>query len=257
MKNFENYLMYGTLVMVIATIMLSFSSIFHFDLQKTEAGKADTTAAVGAKSGNTGMGARLSRMSLTGFDVAMAKQFMDKDGDGKCDACGMPVEMCIGSGQMQCNMDPSSTIGVLGSQHIHADLKVYVDGKPFDFSPFAMDMSNMNANSTSNFIHVDKGAVAPERTSDVIHMHAKGVRLWLFFRSVGGDFNETCLTLLDNQQFCNTQDKKLRFYVSGKPNAEFGEYVFNNLDKILISYGSSDSRVQEELNAITDFAKGH
>ena len=257
MKNLENYLAYGTLVIAIAALIFSLSSFSHFDFQKTKAGNADTTTAVGAQSGNTGMGARMSRMSLTAFDVALAKQFMDRDGDGRCDACGMPVEMCISSGQMQCNMDPTSTIGVLGSLHIHADWKVYVDGKQFDFAPFAMDMSNMNANVTSSFIHVDKGTVPPEKTSDVLHMHAKGVPLWLFFRSIGGDFNQTCLALPNNQQFCNTAGKSLRFYVNGKPNDEFGDYVFNNLDKILISYGDAGSDVQAELSSITDFAKGH
>ena len=256
MKKFEDYLMYGTLIIVIVTLLLSISSIFHFDFQKAEVAKVAANAGASANSGNSGMGSGMGRMSLTGFDVMLAKQFMDKDNDGKCDACGMPVEMCIGSGQLQCNMDPESKIGVLGSRHVHADWKVYVDGKPFGFAPFAMDMSNMNANVTSSFIHVDKGA-APEKTGDVLHMHAKGVPLWLFFRSLGGDFNETCLTLPDNQQFCNTTGKSLGFYVNGKPNGEFGDYVFNNLDKILISYDDTGSDVQAELNSITDFAKGH
>ncbi|MBI2141287.1 hypothetical protein HYU16_02580 [Candidatus Woesearchaeota archaeon] len=203
------------------------------------------------------MGSRLSRMSLTGFDVALAKEFMDKDNDGKCDACGMPVEMCISSGQLQCNMDTKSTIGVLGSQHIHADWKVYMDGVAFDFEPFAMDMSKMDANATSSFIHVDKGAQPPEMTGDVIHMHATGVPLWLFFRSIGGDFNEACLKFPNNRQFCNSEGKKLRFYVNGVQNNGFGDHVFNDLDKILISYGSADTDIQTELGSITDFAKSH
>ncbi|MBI2550637.1 hypothetical protein HYV83_05695 [Candidatus Woesearchaeota archaeon] len=203
------------------------------------------------------MGSSLSRMSLTGFDVELAKEFMDKDNDGKCDVCGMPVELCIDSGQLQCNMDPNSVIGVLGSQHTHADWKVYVDGVPFDFESFAMDMSKMDTNTTSSFIHVDKGAQPPEKTGDVVHMHATGVPLWLFFRSIGGDFNETCLTLPNNRQFCDSQSKMLKFYANGKPNEEFGNYVFNDLDKILVSYGGKDSDVQPELDSITDFAKSH
>lgn len=257
MKNFDNYVAYGTLAIVIVALIFSLSSFTHFDFQKAESGRADAAQAVNAHSSDSGMSSRMSRMSLTGFDVALARQFMDKDGDGKCDACGMPVDMCIGSGQLQCNMDPKSTIGVLGSQHIHADWKVYINNVPFDFEPFAMDMSKMDANITSSFIHVDKGAQTPEKTSDVIHMHATGVPLWLFFRSVGGDFNETCLTLPSSQQFCNSQGKTLKFYVNGKPNNEFGDYVFKNLDKILISYGNAEASVQTELNSITDFAKSH
>ncbi|MBI2672889.1 hypothetical protein HYX19_01390, partial [Candidatus Woesearchaeota archaeon] len=73
--------------------------------------------------------ARMSRMTLTGFDKQLAIEFMDKNHDGKCDACGMPVEICMDSGQMQCNMDSRSTIGILDSAHIHADWKIYINGQ--------------------------------------------------------------------------------------------------------------------------------
>ena len=255
MKNKE-IMLYGLLAVVLAALIYSQVATFS-NLQKGGSEKSSEGINKQLGTDTPKMNARLSRMSLTGFDVALAKQFMDKDNDGRCDACGMPVEMCISSGQLQCNMDPLSTIGVLGSQHIHADWKVYVDGKQFDLEPFAMDMSNMNANITSSFIHVDKGAVTPEKTSEVLHMHAKGVPLWLFFRSIGGNFNQTCLTLPDNHQFCSAEGKTLTFYVNGKQNNEFGNYVFNNLDKILISYGDKGSGVQAELGSITDFAKGH
>ncbi len=253
-NDLDKILVYGTLALVAVTLIFSFWSLLDLnkETEETQKSVAKAGAAVAPQ-----MGARLSKMSLTGFDVALAKQFMDKDNDGKCDVCGMPVEICISSGQLQCNMDTSSTIGVLGSQHIHADWKVYVDGEPFDFEPFAMDMSKMDANATSSFIHVDKGAAPPEKTGDVIHMHAKGVPLWLFFNSVGGDFNETCLTLPGNQQFCNSETEKLKFYVNGKPNEEFGGYGFNDLDKILISHGSTDEDLKGQFDSITDFAKSH
>lgn len=253
-NNLNKILIYGTVAIVAAALIFSFWSLLNLNEEAEKTPKSE------AKAGATAapqMGARLSKMSLTGFDVALAKEFMDKDNDGKCDVCGMDVDLCIGSGQLQCNMDPKSTIGVLGSQHIHANWKVYIDKKLLDFSPFAMDMSNMNANITSSFIHVDKGAPPPEKTGDVLHMHAKGVPLRLFFRSVGGDFNETCLTFPASGQFCNSESKTLKFYVNGKPNSEFGDYVFKDLDKILISYGNAEASVQTELNSITDFAKSH
>ena len=259
MIKIEDYMAYGLLALVVATLIFSLVSFFNF--QKGDDAGSDAVASANVKSDSakqdTSMGARLSKMSLTGFDVALAKEFMDKDNDGKCDICGMPVEMCIDSGQMQCSMDPNSQLGVLGSQHIHADWKVYVDGVPFDFEPFAMDMSKMDANVTSSFIHVDKGAQLPEKTGDALHMHATGFPLWLFFRSIGGDFNETCLILPNDRQFCNSESKQLRFYVNGKPSSEYGDYIFEDLDKILISYNSGDTHIQAELGSITDFAKGH
>ncbi|MBI2574402.1 hypothetical protein HYV82_00790, partial [Candidatus Woesearchaeota archaeon] len=161
----------------------------------------------------------------------------------------MPVEMCMESGQMQCNMDPSSTIGVLGSAHTHADFKVFIDGKPVDFARQKYYMK-------SSFIHLDDNQ-NKEDASGVIHMHATGVPLWVFFKSIGGNLNETCLSL-DSGQFCNAKEKKLKFYVNGELRTEFGNYVFSDLDKMLISYGAeAEQEINQQLSAITSFAKEH
>ncbi|MEK6887628.1 MAG: hypothetical protein AABX14_01655 [Candidatus Aenigmatarchaeota archaeon] len=202
---------------------------------------------------------RMSGMSLTVFDTKMAEQMMDQNGDGMCDICGMPVAMCIGSGQIQCNMGPDPKIGVLGSQHIHADRKIYINGKVLDdtaLESLAMDMSKMDSSITSSFIHLDKGAPSPEKTGDIIHMHATGVPLWIFFKSVGMDFNKDCIKLPDGRKFCNDDKKTLKFYVNDKPNSEWENYVFKDLDNILISYGD-EADLMKQLDSITDFAKNH
>ena len=77
---------------------------------------------------------RVSGMTLTAFDRELGRDMMDRNNDGRCDSCGMPVEMCLDSGQLECNMDPDSKIGILGSQHIHADWKIYINGKQLDLS---------------------------------------------------------------------------------------------------------------------------
>ena len=241
---------------IVAVIIIAIFSLFYaskslfFSLENNP----DITATA---TGNK-MGQKMSSMSLTSFDVQLAKEFMDKDNDGKCDSCGMDVELCIDSGQLQCNMDSSSTIGILGSQHIHADWKIYIDGKALDLSDKS-HMERMRSNlPVSSFIHVDSGAPAPEKTGDVIHMHAKGVPLWIFFDSVGMDFNKDCLTLENEEKLCNDGNKKLRFFVNGKENNEFENYVFKDLDKILISYGNEKGEeIRTQLNSITGFAKIH
>ncbi len=204
------------------------------------------------------VGQKMSRMSLTSFDTALAKEFMDKDNDGKCDSCGMDVDFCIQSGQMQCNMVSGSTIGILDSQHIHADWKVYINGIALDFSDKA-HMERMRSNKpVSSFIHVDSGAPPPEKTGDILHMHATGVPLWIFFESIGLDFNKDCIALENKEKFCNGGNKKLKFFVNGKESNEFENYVFNDLDKILIIYGEeNEEEIKNQLASITDFAKIH
>ncbi|MBI2449046.1 hypothetical protein HYV49_01995 [Candidatus Pacearchaeota archaeon] len=176
------------------------------------------------------MAGRMSRMSLTPFDIELAKQFMDKDNDGKCDACGMPVEQCIDSGQMQCNMDSKSTIGILGSEHIHADIKVYVNGNTINFA-------NEKYYMKSSFLHLDDN-LNKEDASSVLHMHATGVPLWILFDSIELEFPQG-----------------IRAYVNGKEISDYRNYVFNDLDKILITDGNGS--LEQQLNSITDFAKDH
>ena len=205
---------------------------------------------------------RASRMSLTSFDKELAIEFMDKNHDGRCDVCGMPVEQCIDAGELQCNMGINSQMGVLGSQHIHADWKIYINGKEFDWSPYTdlhqkQMVGDKSVLGTSAFIHIHP-AQSPEKAGDVLHMHATGIPLWIFFNSIGMDFNKDCIILENKEKFCNDSNKKLKFYVNGELNNEFENYAFNDLDKILISYGDeNEEEINNQLASITDFAKNH
>jgi len=217
---------------------------------------------VSKKESSDSMPRKISRMSLTGFDKELAIEFMDKNHDGRCDVCGMPVEQCIDSGQLECNMDHNAKIGILGSQHIHADWKIYFNGDEFDWLPYAdlherQMMGDKSILGTSAFIHIHP-AQPPEKAGDVLHMHATGIPLWIFFKSVGMDFDRNCLTFSNQEKFCNDSNKKLKFFVNGKESNEFENYVFNDLDKILISYGDeSEEEIKNQLASITDFAKLH
>ena len=72
------------------------------------------------------------------------------------------------------------------------------------------------------------------------------------------EFNEECITLESKEKFCNEGNKKLKFFVNGKESNEFENYVFNDLDKILISYGDENQEeIKNQLAEITDFAKNH
>ena len=199
----------------------------------------------------------MSRMSLTAFDRKLGIELMDHNHDGRCDVCGMPVEQCLDSGQLECNMDSNSKTRILGSQHIHADWKFYINGKTLDFSDKSYSRIR-EGKSASSFIHVEPDSSTAEKPGDVLHMHATGVPLWVFFKSIGMDFNKDCITLDNKEKFCNDENKKLKFFVNGKENNEFENYVFKNLDKILIRYGNENQeRIQNQLNSITDFAKLH
>lgn len=245
--DFTNILLVSVLIIAIGLLIYSIPSTIDLFNSKNKFKQTETHTPT-----------MMSRMSLTNFDKQLAKQIMDTNNDGRCDICGMPVEQCIDAGELQCNMGINSKMGVLGSQHIHSDWKVYINGKPLDFSDKS-HMERMRSNQpVSSFIHVDSGAPAPEKTGDILHMHATGIPLWIFFNSIGMDFNKDCITLENKEKFCNDENKKLKFFVNGKENNEFENYVFNDLDKILISYGDeSKEEAKNQLASITDFAKIH
>lgn len=192
---------------------------------------------------------------FTEYDLVLAKELMDKDGDGKCDVCGMDIDFCIESGQLQCNMGGKTdklNIGVLDKtkqkHHYHADFKVYIEGKGLNFNQEQFFVK-------SRFVHVENDVQGD--SEKVIHMHATGVPLWLFFESIGMKFETDCFTVDTGVKYCNNAEKSLKFYVNGIENSEFGDYVFNEGDKILISYDNKNEDISSQLSSVTDFAKNH
>lgn len=204
----------------------------------------------GAVSGNQQQD-HFASAEFTAFDKELAVKLMDKDGDGKCDSCGMDVEFCMQSGQLQCSMDSKSTIGVLDTtkkkHHYHADFKVYINGQAVDFSQQKYFVK-------SGFMHVENDV--PEETGNVLHMHASGVPLWLFFESIGMGFTNECFVLDTGEKYCNGTANELNFYVNGVQNNEYGSYIYNDRDKLLITYGTeSQEEINRQLESITDFSK--
>jgi len=214
---------------IILSVLLVFNVVTLFQIKNTPQNTI---------TGMSVMGQPMSRMSFSEFDAEQAREFMDKDNDGFCDACGMPIEQCIASGMMQCSMDKNAKIGLLGSQHIHADWKIYLNGRVFDLSQYSHMQRMKEGKSVSSFIHVDSGAPVPEKTGDIIHMHATGVPLSMFFESLDTKFSQN-----------------MNAYVNGKQINNYKDYVFNDLDKILVTDGVGD--FNKQLNSITNFAGVH
>jgi|SRR3989338_1033498 len=134
-----------------------------------------------------------------------------------------------------------SGIGPLRSTHIHADVKVYINGQAIDFSQRKYQLA-------ARFIHFEDGI------GDVVHVHATGLNVGHLLKSLGMDFNSNCI-IFERQNYCDGGNKKLKFYVNGQPNSEFDNYVFRDLDRILISYGNgNDAETQKQLDSVTNLA---
>ena len=130
--------------------------------------------------------------------------------------------------------------GRLGDEHIHASLLVKIFGDKFDFST-----SNFQINSP--WIHFENS------DGDTIHRHSTGVELAYLFNSMKIAIDEKCFIFPDGRQFCTNEDYTLTYYVNQQKVDDISDYIVQENDRILITYGNEDQEAIDkqlaELNA--------
>ena len=121
--------------------------------------------------------------------------------------------------------------GILGDDHVHSSMLVKLHGDTFDFTSPAYQIK-------SSWIHFE----AQDGTT--IHRHSTGVALGFLFESLGIGLDDECYTFSGtggDRVFCTNEEFSLKFFVNHQPFDtdidDFVNYVFEDEDKILISYG--------------------
>ena len=151
--------------------------------------------------------------------------------------------LLIGVGSIFFGINKTPRVGPVGEVHEHADFKVYLNGVVYNFSQ--EKYMSEGENKLSEVVHLH------DLDGEIIHKHAKGVVLGLFFKSLGMSFSQTCFSLDNGTSYCADKENKLFFYVNGKKNKEYEAYELKDLDRILISYGSGDKEVIKK-ETVTD-----
>lgn len=132
----------------------------------------------------------------------------------------------------------TNNIGPLGSEHSHADFKIYINGQ-------ALNFAHLEYMVRDKFVHVEN------MNGKEIHKHATGVTLGYFFKTLGFEFNEECFVTDVKLKYCNEGEQTLKFYVNGQRNYDYGNYEIKEGDKYLISYGDeSEEVIQTQLESI-------
>lgn len=169
--------------------------------------------------------------------------------------------------------------------HTHADFAVYVLGTKLDFSadeymseaPAAAFIPNLlieqaaahdegtaTPNPKRQYLHLHDG------NGNVIHRHKPGLTLGAFFDSIGLTMTKSCLTLDAHQyelipagekdsyaltpKLCNTGKFRWQMFVNAEEVTFDPGYVFNDLDRILLTYDAGDMDVQNFDKLVTDEA---
>jgi hypothetical protein len=134
--------------------------------------------------------------------------------------------------------------------HTHADFAVFLSGEKLDFS-LAKYMSGL---STDDSTHDEEDEYRHlhlhlhDNNGDVAHRHKAGLSLSDFFTSLPG------VRYVGSTFSIDDVTAEVRLFVHGTERAEGGDYVFTDLDQILITDAVEQSEVDHELSLLTDEA---
>ena len=138
------------------------------------------------------------------------------------------------------NMDSNApgappNAGKLGDEHEHASVLVKIFGDKFDFTSPAYQIK-------SSWIHFE------DSDGTTIHRHSSGVTLDYLFANIGIGIDNECYKFPDGRQFCTNEDYSLKYFINHEPVKDINDYVLEDGDRILITYGSeTPEQIEEQL----------
>ena len=128
--------------------------------------------------------------------------------------------------------------GALFDEHEHASILVRIFGDKFDFSGVSFQIKN-------SWIHFEGG------DGNTVHRHSSGVTSGYLFETLGIGLTAECFIFPDGREFCNNEDYSLKFFINHQPVSGISNYVLNEGDKILISYGDETlEQLDEQLEEL-------
>ena len=128
-----------------------------------------------------------------------------------------------------------SGAGKLGDEHEHASLLVRIFGDKFDFSSPAYQIK-------SSWIHFE------DSDGTTIHRHSSGVTLGYLFANIGIDIDCECYKFPVGRSFCTNEDYSLKYYINHQIVKDINDYVLEEGDRILITYGNeTPEQIEEQL----------
>ncbi|MBM3945603.1 MAG: hypothetical protein FJ317_08985 [SAR202 cluster bacterium] len=139
------------------------------------------------------------------------------------------------------NGEADSAANLRPPQHVHADFSLVVRGQRFDFNK--PEFVSTEEKHLSEDVHIH----APRYT--VVHSHRFGVTWDEFFRSLGFRLSDptngardtqVCMTFPDGTKLCNSDRETWKFVVNGVRIDGVANLDIQDLNRVLISYGSED-----------------
>lgn len=131
--------------------------------------------------------------------------------------------------------------------HEHADFKLFINNEKFNLNEDKYQSTTGNNLSEEQHLH--------DNNWWNIHKHLTMKTIADFLQSLNITLTNTCISLNNDQTYCNNNKQMLKFFVNDEPLTEFMTYEFKDLDRILISYGSeTNAQIKSQLDAVTDLS---
>jgi len=137
--------------------------------------------------------------------------------------------------------------GALNDEHEHTSILVKIFGDKF---PSPTGFSSPAYQIKSTWIHFEGS------DGHTIHRHSSGVTLGYLFETLGIMLNDECLVFQQQEgerTFCTDDEYSLEFYINHQPFDSIIDYVINEDDRILISYGTPE-KIDEQLEELDNQA---
>lgn len=140
--------------------------------------------------------------------------------------------------------------------HTHADFAIWIGEEKLDFtddkymSGVSYDEQSHDHADEYHHLHLH----LHDNVGHVLHRHKPGLDLGTFLASLDLQMSDACLGIDDGRSVCNQNAKKWRMFVNGEEVAFSAEYVFEDLDQILLSYGADADLLKAQFKNMTDDA---
>jgi hypothetical protein len=130
--------------------------------------------------------------------------------------------------------------------HEHIDFKIVMGEQPYDFSTERFQSSEEKHLHETIHLHDGNG--------EVLHFHAAGADIRSGLGALGVVATDTCVTLPEGTEICNTAQNAWRFVVSGQEVSEKSAYKVTDLDRVLLIFTAPTRDITPWLNKVSDDA---
>ncbi|MBI3980783.1 DsbA family protein [Candidatus Microgenomates bacterium] len=131
------------------------------------------------------------------------------------------------------------------SVHFHFDLKISLLGKVLDLT-VPKYQSDEEGKELDEKVHLHDG------NGMVVHIHASGVTLGYFLKTLGFTLDDVCLETDSKDKYCKKDANTLKTFVNGKEIEIAADYQPKDLDQILIYYGEDNKElIDQEISSVS------